>query len=232
MKKIYAFLLLAGLFLLGAQNVMATDYCVAGTMNSWSDGSAMVYDAVNGYYYTEFNDHMSGEQQFKIKVVGDGSWNPQWNASNIDNSLGDGTITLSGEGTNNIEFTPNGRPYIIYFSLASNKVWACDKVILEPFVSLASDKVNLLAGETVTLTATTEHFSGAVSFTYSYSTDGGANYTPIATTSSNTQTFTIGASCRILFGRSGRSNTNRCLFCCLHGCGKSRKYFRNGLGSY
>ena len=194
MKKIYSLLLLAGLFLLGAQNVMATDYCVAGTMNSWSDGSAMVYDAVNGYYYTEFNDHMSGEQQFKIKVVGDGSWNPQWNASNIDNSLGDGTITLAGEDQGNIVFTPNGRPYIIYFKLSSGKVWACDKVILEPFVSLASDKVNLLAGETVTLTATTEHFSGAVSFTYSYSTDGGANYTPIATTSSNTQTFTIGAS--------------------------------------
>ena len=193
MKKIYSYLLLAGLLLIGAQNAKA-DYCVAGTMTGWSDGSAMVFDSENNYYYTEFNDHMSGAQQFKIKVVGDGSWNPQWNASNIDNTLGNSTITLSGTGDGNINFTPNGRPYVIYFSLALGKVWACDKVISTPIVSLEADKYNQLAGENVTLTATAENFSGAVTYAYSYSTDGGTNYTPIATTASNTQTFTMGAS--------------------------------------
>ena len=107
MKKIYAFLLLAGICLFGAQNVKATDYCVAGTMTGWSDGSAMDYDAVNGYYYTEFNSNMQGQQEFKIKVIGNSQWNPQWNASNIDNNLGDGTITLAGEDQGNIIFTPN-----------------------------------------------------------------------------------------------------------------------------
>ena len=53
MKKIYSYLLLAGLLLIGAQNVKATDYCVAGTMTGWSVGSAMVFDSENNYYVLE-----------------------------------------------------------------------------------------------------------------------------------------------------------------------------------
>ena len=187
MKKIYAFLLLAGLFLLGAQNVMA-NYYVTHNANLPTGGNAWTLQQTqdlmtedNGVYFLIVSNVGTGEVQFKITT--DGTWDGA-NGDQLDTDLSDAIPGLAGTydgGNKNIGFQLNEpNDIIIYYNPSESKVYVKYYVTASPVVHLSANAANVLTGETITLTADAENFSGTVSYAYSYSTDNGENYTPMA----------------------------------------------------
>ena len=187
MKKIYSLLLLAGLFLFGAQNVMA-NYYVTHNANLPTGGNAWTLQQTqdlmtedNGVYFLIVSNVGTGEVQFKITT--DDTWNGA-NGDQLDNDLSDAIPGLAGTydgGNKNIGFQLNEpNDIIIYYNPSESKVYVKYYVTASPVVHLSASPANVLPGETITLTADAENFSGAVNYAYSYSTDGGSNYTAMA----------------------------------------------------
>ena len=61
----------------------------------------------------------------------------------------------------------------------------------DPYVHLSASETEVFPGTEITLTSVADHFSGAIAFAYSYSTDG-ENFTPIAGSGTSVN-FTIGS---------------------------------------
>jgi len=191
MKKIYSLLLLTAC-LFGAQNALAQQYYVCGSMNEWTNpGDLMTYDSENNCYYKIYGN-LSGSYQFKINV---GSWSQEWNFNSVNNSLGDITLTKADGTSTDIIFDVSGIDVVIYFREdgENSAIWASEYVTEDPIVHLSPSAVNLFEGDAVLLTATAEHFSGEVTYAFSYSTDNGETFTPIAGENTNIRRFVIGA---------------------------------------
>lgn len=103
MKKIYAFLLLAGLFLLGAQNVKAT-ISVVGDFNSWTGGvNEMTETSVGSGIYTA-STFLTGDQYgdvyFKIYNSEGDAW---FGAGKIYNNDSELELVGTGDANSNIK---------------------------------------------------------------------------------------------------------------------------------
>lgn len=177
MKKIYSLLLLAGICLFGAQNVMATDYYVAhnGVLNgnAWDAAGDQMTETA-GVWSCVFTN-VSGDIKFKITV---GSWGTSFGGECIDNEASD--FILSGEDYGDISFSVSGKDVEIFWNPSTGKIWVKEYVTADPTVHLSANNTNVLAGQTITLSAEAQNFSGTPTYAYSYSTDGGESYTSMA----------------------------------------------------
>ncbi|MBQ7672689.1 MAG: hypothetical protein IJS49_06405 [Paludibacteraceae bacterium] len=133
MKKIYSLLLLAGLFLLGAQNVMAQDtWTVAGSSTavfgiSWDPSNAandMVYDSGDGLYHFTKNNVELPDGSISFKVVKNHAWDEAY--PEIDYVL-----AIAEAGIHNITIT---------FNASTHAVNASDELVT-PVVILPTVKV-------------------------------------------------------------------------------------------
>ena len=116
MKKFYSLLLM---LCMASSMLFATDYYVAGTMNSWTH-ERMTQDATNTDVWTYVLTAEAGKEYlFKVTI---GSWTtPEYNSNNIDSQS---PITLSQEsGSTNIAFTPSeGGDVVITFNASTKKI--------------------------------------------------------------------------------------------------------------
>ena len=75
----------------------------------------------------------------------------------------------------------------------------------DPYVHLSANETNVFPGTEITLTSVADHFSGTISYAYSYSTDG-ENFTPIAGSGTSVN-FTIGSPATYTFKVVASYNT-------------------------
>ena len=189
MKKIYAFLLLAGLFLLGAQNVMAQEtYCVPGTHNGWNPAGDPMALGGDGYYFKIFESVTS----FTFKIS-DGTWDNSWGYSNVLIGSCDAGIGVSQDGSNVVLTLASAADIMIKFNASTEKIWVVYYVTEDPTAHLSANSDVVLPGTEITLTGSSEHFTGTVSYAYSYSTDNTVWTSIAAAASATTVNFTIPA---------------------------------------
>ncbi len=184
MKKIYSLLLLAGLFLLGAQNVKADIIYPAGTV--------ITFDATA--YGEGMNIYLAGIAT--SSPAGEGNWYSSTSSvitftltSDFNASTWGNLFKSGGSGWSDVPMVvPASTAYTIIRVNAQGNGFTWEMPTI-PVVGLEVAPY-AIQNEEVTLTADAENFSGDVTYAYSYSTDG-ENFTPIATTASATQAFTV-----------------------------------------
>ena len=189
MKKIYSLLLLAGLFLFGAQNLMADTYCVPGPHNGWNPASDPMTLGGDGYYFRICESVTS-----IVFKVSDGSWDNSWGYYDVLTGSCDPGITVSNsEGNVKLDLA-SAADIMIKFDAENHKIWAVFYITVEPKAHLSADVDVVIPGAEINLTASSDNFTGDVTYAYSYSTDE-VNWTSIAAAASATNvTFPVSAS--------------------------------------
>ena len=123
------------------------DYYYRGTKNGWGDGEKLTPSPTGLYAYLE----RSGSDEFKIVPIKD-SWNPQYNASNVNNNFFPGAdVSLSG--SDNITCSQSGTWYILVWYPKTD----CN----------SSDKPVICASTTLPTGCTVEYAIPEITFTTS-----------------------------------------------------------------
>ena len=167
---------------------MADTYCVPGPHNGWNPASDPMTLGDDGYYFKIYESVTS--LTFKVS---DGSWANSWGYNDVNTSACEAGITISQDGTNVVLGLASAADIMIKFDAATHKIWVVFYVTSEPTAHLSLSEQLVLPGTEITLTASSEHFTGAVSYAYSCSTDN-TNWNPIAADASATSVnFTVPA---------------------------------------
>ena len=190
MKKFFSLLLLAAIGLFGAQNLMANDYYVPGPHNGWNPAGDQMTLGGDGYYFKVFESITN----FTFKITENGAWGDvSWGYGDVNFSACEAGINISQDGSNVVLSLESAADIMIKFDANDKKIWVIKYVTIDPTAHLSLSEPVVLPGTEITLTASSEHFTGAVSYAYSYSTDE-TNWNPIAADASATSVnYTIPA---------------------------------------
>ena len=188
MKKIYAFLLLAGLFLLGAQNVKAVDhlYEIGDNQGAWNPENGIEMTKVSENVFTGTFTFTKETSYFAFTTV-QGSWSEvnanRYGGATNGQLVADGDVASLATGERTLTIGPG--KFTITVNLSA--LTATIAEVPDPIVSLTSSEPLAYSGVTTTLTATSNHFdAGEISYSYSYSIDGGTSFSAIAGSGAST----------------------------------------------
>lgn len=169
---------------------MAQDtYSVPGPHNGWNPSSDHMTLGGDGYYFRIYESVTT----LTFKVAQNDAWTYSWGYDDVLTGSCDAGITVTNSDGNVKLDLASAADIMIKFDAEEKKIWVVFYVTVDPTAHLSANAEVVLPGTEITLTGSSEHFTGVVSYAYSYSTDNSVWTSIAAAASATTVNFTIPA---------------------------------------